>query len=42
VTAAEAKRNLPASIAARILQRARETGDDNQRLLTNFFFERFL
>jgi predicted nucleotidyltransferase component of viral defense system len=34
--------NLAASVAARLLSRARETGDDYQTLLTNFCFERFL
>ncbi len=38
----EAKRNLPASVAARLLNRAREAGDDYQTLLTRFCFERFL
>ena len=36
------KRNLPASVTARLLNRARQTGDDYQILLTNFCFERFL
>lgn len=36
------KRNLPASIAARLLSRAKQTGEDHQTLLTNFCFERFL
>lgn len=35
-------RNLPASVAARLLNRAKETGDDYQRLLVSFCFERFL
>jgi hypothetical protein len=34
--------NLAASVAARLLNRARETGDDYQTLLTSFCFERFL
>ena len=38
----EAKRNLAASVAARLLNRAKETGDDFQTLLTSFCFERFL
>jgi len=36
------KTNLPASVAARLLHRARETGDAYQTLLTSFCFERFL
>jgi len=36
------KANLPASVHARLLNRAHETGDDYQTLLTNFCFERFL
>lgn len=36
------KRNLPASVAARLLNRAKQTGDDYQTLLTSFCFERFL
>ncbi|MEO8197655.1 MAG: nucleotidyl transferase AbiEii/AbiGii toxin family protein [Thermoanaerobaculia bacterium] len=36
------KSNLPASVAARLLHRARETGDVYQTLLTSFCFERFL
>lgn len=36
------RRNLPASVAARLLQRAKQTGDDYQILLTSFCFERFL
>ena len=36
------KRNLPASVAARLLNRARQTGDDYQTLLTSFCLERFL
>lgn len=34
--------NLPASVAARLLHRARETGDVYQTLLTSFCFERLL
>jgi hypothetical protein len=34
--------NLAASVTARLLNRARQTGDDYQRLLTSFCFERFL
>jgi hypothetical protein len=36
------KSNLPASVAARLLNRAKQTGDDFQTLLTSFCFERFL
>lgn len=36
------KVNLSASVAARLLNRARQTGDDYQTLLTSFCFERFL
>jgi hypothetical protein len=36
------KANLAASVAARLLNRARETGDDYQTLLASFCFERFL
>lgn len=36
------KRNLPASVAARLLNRAKRTGDDYQILLTSFCCERFL
>ncbi len=36
------KSNLPASVAARLLNRARQTGDVYQTLLTSFCFERFL
>ena len=36
------KRNLPASVAARLLDRARHTGDEYQTLLTSYCFERFL
>ncbi|MDO8681131.1 MAG: hypothetical protein Q7R30_21650 [Acidobacteriota bacterium] len=38
----EAKRNLGASVAARLLNRSKTTGDDYQMLLTSFCFERFL
>lgn len=38
----EKKRNLPASVTARLLNQARQTGTDYQILLTNFCFERFL
>jgi hypothetical protein len=34
--------NLGASIAARLLKQARETGDDVQTLLTRYCLERFL
>jgi len=36
------KGNFPASVAARLLNRAKQTGDDYQTLLTSFCFERFL
>ena len=36
------KSNLPASVAARLLHRAKQTGDAYQTLLTSFCFERFL
>ena len=36
------KSNLPASVAARLLHRAKQTGDVYQTLLTSFCFERFL
>ena len=36
------KSNLPASVAARLLNQARQTGDVYQTLLTSFCFERFL
>ena len=36
------KTNLPASIAARLLNQAKQTGDDYQVLLASFCFERFL
>lgn len=38
----ETKANLDASVAARLLNRARETGDDYQSLLTSYCLERFL
>lgn len=38
----ERKTNLAASVAARLLNRARQTGDVYQTLLTSFCFERFL
>lgn len=38
----ESKRNLPASVAARLLNKAKQTGDVYQVLLTSFCFERFL
>ncbi|MBK7643663.1 MAG: nucleotidyl transferase AbiEii/AbiGii toxin family protein [Planctomycetes bacterium] len=34
--------NLGASVAARLLERARRTGDEYQTLLSSFCFERFL
>ncbi len=36
------KANLAASVAARLLNRARQTGDDHQTLLTSYCLERFL
>ena len=36
------KSNLSASIAARLLNRAKHTGDDYQTLFTAYLFERFL
>jgi len=36
------KANLAASVTARLLNRAHETGEDYQTLLSNFCFERFL
>ena len=36
------KSNLPASVAARLLNRAKQTGDVYQTILTSFCFERFL
>ena len=38
----DGKSNLPASVAARLLNRAKQTGDVYQTLLTSFCFERFL
>lgn len=38
----ENKTDLAASVAARLLNRARQTGDDYQNLLTSFCLERFL
>ena len=38
----KAKADLAASVAARLLSRARATGDDFQRLLTGYCIERFL
>jgi hypothetical protein len=35
-------RNLSASVLARLLTRARQTGDDYQNLITAFLSERFL
>jgi hypothetical protein len=37
-----AKANLAASVAARLLNRARQTGEDYQTLLTSYCLERFL
>lgn len=34
--------NLAASVLARLLNRAKETGDDHQTLLTGYCLERFL
>lgn len=34
--------NLAASVAGRLLNRAKQTGDDHQALLTSFCLERFL
>jgi len=39
---ASGKTNLPASVLARLLNQARERGDDYQILLTSYCFERFL
>ncbi len=39
---AKRTRNLSASVAARLLERAKRTGEDYQALLTAFFCERFL
>lgn len=36
------KQNLAASVAARLLNLAKQTGDDFQSLLTNYCIERFL
>ena len=36
------KTNMAASVTARLLNRARATGDDFQRLLIGYCFERFL
>ncbi|MEQ1802613.1 MAG: nucleotidyl transferase AbiEii/AbiGii toxin family protein [Gammaproteobacteria bacterium] len=36
------KSDLPASVAARLLNQAKQTGDDYQIVLTRFCFERFL
>jgi len=36
------KKNLPASVAARLLNRAKQAGDEYQTLLTSFCIERFL
>lgn len=36
------KTNLPASVAARLLNRAKQTGDVYETVLTSFCFERFL
>ncbi|MBW6455885.1 MAG: hypothetical protein K0A98_08345 [Trueperaceae bacterium] len=33
--------NLPASVSARLLHRARQTGDDDQGLLTSYRLEGF-
>jgi predicted nucleotidyltransferase component of viral defense system len=38
----ETKGNLGASVTARLLNLAKQTGDDYQKLLTNYCFERFL
>lgn len=37
-----AKSDLPASVAARLLNRSKQTGDVYQTLLTSFCLERFL
>jgi hypothetical protein len=37
-----ARTNLAASVASRLLNRARQTGDDYQMLLTSYCLERFL
>ena len=36
------QRNLAASVGARLMNRAKQTGDDYQRLLVSFCLERFL
>ena len=36
------KRNLPASVMARLVNRANQTASDTQTLLGSFCFERFL
>ena len=36
------QRNLAASVGARLMNRAKQTGDDYQRLLVSFCHERFL
>ena len=38
----EGKANLPASVAARLLQKAKRTGNVYQVVLTSYCFERFL
>jgi hypothetical protein len=38
----DGKRNLAASVTARLLNRARQTGDDYQTLFRAYCFERFL
>ena len=38
----EGKANLPASVVARLLQKAKRTGDVYQVVLTSYCFERFL
>ncbi len=38
----EKKTNLAASVTARLLNRAKQTGDNYQNLLTSYCFERFL
>lgn len=39
---ADSKKNLAASVLARLLARAKETGDDYQTLVTRYVTERFL
>lgn len=39
---ADSKRYLAASVLARLLARAKETGDDYQTLVTRYVTERFL